>query len=488
MKLNRPPNRPRPHTHEGAPAAMHLSHEAQLRRSVMACMLWEDEFYEDGQTISDRIGSLAREVNPQAVASIAIEAREEQNLRHVPLLLCAHLARFAGGSSLVSNTLERVIQRADELAEFLAIYAKLNEVTPDKLKPVLSNQVRKGLGRAFTKFDAYQLAKYDRAGAIRLRDALFLCHAKAKDTEQEALWKRLIDGTLEAPDTWEVGLTRAGQKAENSDEAKEAKGEVFTRLLQERKLGYMALLKNLRNMTEAGVDKELIASAIIARKGGAHRVLPFRYVAAARACPQLEPHLDAAMLAAQDEQPQWLGRTAILVDVSGSMGAALSARSDMSRMDAACALAALVPAENKRVFSFSQSVVEVPPRRGMAMIDAIQKSQPHGVTYLGAAVTALCREVPHDRLIVITDEQSHDPVGAPKEPNSWMVNIASARNGVGYGKKTVTHVHASAYFLGTGVGVPSKEEQVQTGWMHLDGWSESIIRYIAAVEGVDESR
>ena len=68
-----------------------------------------------------------------------------------------------------------------------------------------------------------------------------------------------------------------------------------------------------------------------------------------------------------------------------------------------------------------------------------------------------------------------------------MVNIASARNGVGYGQKTVTHVHASAYFIGTGVGVPSKEEQVQTGWMHLDGWSESIIRYIAAVEGVDES-
>ena len=485
MKLNRPQHRPRPHTHEGAPAAMHLSHEAQLRRSVMACMLWEDEFYEDGQTISDRIGALAREVNPQTVAAIAVEAREEQNLRHVPLLLCVHLARYARGSSLVSNTLERVIQRADELAEFLAIYAKLNEVTPDKLKPVLSNQVRKGLARALTKFDAYQLAKYDRAGAIRLRDTLFLCHAKAKDTEQEALWKRLIDGTLAAPDTWEVGLTRAGQK-EEGDETKETKGEVFTRLLKDRKLGYMALLKNLRNMTEAGVDKELIASAIIARKGGAHRVLPFRYVAAARACPQLEPHLDTAMLAAQDEQPQWLGRTAILVDVSASMGAALSARSDMSRMDAACALAALVPAESKRVFSFSQSVVEVPPRRGMAMIDAIQQSQPHGGTYLGAAVEALCREVPHDRLIVISDEQSHDRVGAPKERNSWMVNIASARNGVGYGQKTVTHV--PAYYIGTGGGVPSRDEQVSTGWMHLDGWSESIIRYIAAVEGVDESR
>ena len=468
MKLNRQSNVPRPRTHEGAEGPR-LSIENQLRRSVMACMLWEDEFYESGETIAERIGRLAREVNPQAVSEIAIEAREEQHLRHVPLLLTAHLAGFAAGSSLVSNTLARVIQRADEMAEFLTIYAKVNGVAPDGLKPVLSNQVRKGLARAFTKFDAYQLAKYDQdGGAVKMRDVLFLCHAKPQDEAQAKLWDQLIDGTLAPPDTWEVELSRKGQGAHDTPDGKRdevawnlTKRQTFTRLLKDQKLGYMALLRNLRNMVEAEVDEGLIAEAIRARRGNAHRVLPFRYIAAARAVPQLEPHLDAAMLAAQDEQPQWPGRTAILVDVSGSMHDPLSAKSDMRRMDAACALAALIPTESKRVFSFSQQVVEVPPRRGMAMVDAIKRSQLHSRTFLGAAIAAICEQVPHDRLIVVTDEQSHDRVGDPAHPkSSWMVNIASKQNGVGY----------------------------ESGWQRVHGWSESVIRYITAVEGVDDLR
>ncbi len=46
-----------PRTHEGAPAKM-ISPELQLRRSVLACMLWENEFYEDGVEIAGRIKAL----------------------------------------------------------------------------------------------------------------------------------------------------------------------------------------------------------------------------------------------------------------------------------------------------------------------------------------------------------------------------------------------------------------------------------------------
>ena len=55
-------------------------------------------------------------------------------------------------------------------------------------------------GRAFTKFDVYQLAKHDsdRVG-VRLRDVLFLCHAKLKDVEQAAVWKKLVENTLDPP-------------------------------------------------------------------------------------------------------------------------------------------------------------------------------------------------------------------------------------------------------------------------------------------------
>ena len=144
----------RPRTYEGAPAIA-IPPEAALRRSVLACMLWEDEFYESGQTIAARIHELVPRVAPEAVAALAVEARTAMKLRHAPLLLVREMARYATHRALVAETLVRVIQRADELAEFVAIYWAEGRVP-------LSAQVKQGLAAAFTNFDEYALAKYDR--------------------------------------------------------------------------------------------------------------------------------------------------------------------------------------------------------------------------------------------------------------------------------------------------------------------------------------
>ena len=431
MRVNVTLNRPR--THEGAPA-VRLSDEQLLRRSVLACLLFESEFYEDGQEIAKRIDETAARVAPETVAELAVEARHRMHLRHVPLLLLRTLARTgAGRPGLVADTVERVVSRADELGEFVALYWQ------DGKRP-LSAQVKKGLARAARKFDAYQLAKYDRDAPVKLRDVLFMVHAKPKDEAQAETWRKLVDGTLESPDTWEVALSAGADKR-----------ETFERLLRERKLGYLALLRNLRNMAEAGVDPGLIRDALVARRG-ADRVLPFRYVAAARACPQMEPWLDQALSEAIAEMPLLAGRTAVLVDVSGSMDAPLSRRSDLKRIDAAAALASIVSGDI-RVFTFSNETVEVPPRRGMAGVDAVIGSQPHGGTFLGQAVAMLNAKVPHDRLIVVTDEQSHDQVPDPAARHAYLVNVASNRNGVGYGR-----------------------------WTHIDGFSESVLRFIHEYE------
>jgi hypothetical protein len=426
-------------THEGAPAALHLRIEQQLRRSVCACLLWEKEFYEDGRSIADRIVEFAEQAPPAMVAALAVEARHQLHLRHAPLLLLAVLAKTGAGSRLVSETIERTIQRADELAEFLAIYWR-NGKTP------LSAQVKKGLAAAIRKFDAYQLAKYDREHAIRLRDVLFLSHAKPANDDQAQLWRQLAGNELSAPDTWEVALSGGADKR-----------ETFERLISERKLGYLALLRNLRNMVAAGCDHELVREAILARRG-ADRVLPFRYIAAARACPQLEPALDDALCASLVEMAQFAGLTAVLVDVSGSMDVRLSARSDLTRKDAAAALAAILPGR-VRMFSFADRVIELPPRRGMAGVDAIRTSQ-NGGTRLFDAIDTVNRDAAYDRLVVITDEQAFPAGGgaairtcpAPKG-RGYMINVASYRNGVGYGP-----------------------------WCHIDGFSEQVLRFIAEHE------
>src|SRR5271165_1607560 len=196
----------RPRTHEGAPAR-NISTEHQLRRSVLACLLWESQFYEDGVEIAGRIAELVPKVAADKVAGLAVEAREKMKLRHAPLLLVREMARHKTHRALVAETLARVIQRADELAEFVAIYWKDGRVP-------LSGQVKKGLAAAFPKFDEYQLAKYDRGGPIKLRDVLFLSHAKPRDAVQAGVWKKLVWGRLTTPDTWEVALSSGAGKRE----------------------------------------------------------------------------------------------------------------------------------------------------------------------------------------------------------------------------------------------------------------------------------
>lgn len=419
-------------THEGAPARA-LTPEQELRRSVMACLLWEDSFYESGKGIADRIAALVPQVPAETAAAIAVEARSQMHLRHVPLLLVREMARHASHRPHVAATLEAVIQRADELSEFVAMYWK------DKKQP-LAASVKKGLARAFQKFNGYQLAKYNRDAPVKLRDVLFLSHAKPKDAEQTALWKQLVDGTLSTPDTWEVALSAAKDKHAE-----------WSRLLAGRKLGAMALIRNLRNMSEAKVDDAAIRAAL--RDMKADRVLPFRFIAAARIMPRFVAELESAMLANLEGQVSIPGMTFVLVDVSGSMDAQLSAKSDMNRIDAAAGLAVFAReiCESARVFTFSDKLVEIPAYRGLAVVDAIHRSQPHSSTNLGEAVSVLNRER-YDRLIVITDEQSRDRVPGPNG-KGYMINVATHKPGVGYGP-----------------------------WFHIDGWSDRTLDYVRAVE------
>lgn len=182
------------------------------------------------------------------------------------------------------------------------------------------------------------------------------------------------------------------------------------------------------------------------------RVLPFRFITAARYAPHLEPYLEEAMFKCLEGKKKLQGKTVLLVDVSGSMDERLSAKSDMTRMDAACGLAVLARelCEQVEVWTFSHQLAAVPLRRGFALRDAVVQSQPHDGTYLGKALHALPSD--YDRLIVFTDEQSHDAIPTPKG-KGYVVNVASAKNGIGYG-----------------------------AWQHIDGFSEAILDYIQLTE------
>lgn len=433
-------------THEGGKAASTIKPLDQLKRLVSTCLLWENSFYETGNEVAENIAQLCQEVPLAEVGALAYEARTALKLRHVPLFLCAQMAKVQSAQpqkgGLVSRTLEQVIQRPDELAEFVALYWHVN----GGRKP-LSKQVKLGLKRAFPKFSAHALSKWNRDGKVKLRDVLFMVHPKPKDEEQAQTWKQLVEGTLPSADTWEVALS-AGQN----------KKETWERLLREDKLGYMALLMNLRNMTEARVDDKLVTLALLEGAKGS-RALPFRFVAAAKHAPGYAQTLsDAMQMAVEGEL---VGETVVLVDVSGSMDVTISAKSEISRWEAAGALAVMVRqmCQQVRVYTFSQGLAEVANHRGLPLIQAIGASQPHGGTFLADALEVLKKKHPEvHRLVVVTDEQTHDGIVPAWAPHSYLLNVAPYRPGL------VT----------------------TNGWYRINGWSEHVVRWMQHEETINQ--
>lgn len=473
-------------TAEGA-RAVRCTNGQQLARMLNSCMLWEDNFYMDGKEIAKLIAEQVAKVTPEQAKLMAIKARTEQKLRHAPLLVAREMARLKDHKALVADTLYEIIQRPDELAEFLKIYWSVIEtsmvkpaffgysrfkmtpkVTVSTKKQPIANQVKLGLARAFTKFDEYALAKYNSDGDIKLRDVLFLVHAKPQSAAQAALWKKLVDGTLESPDTWEVNLSAGADKK-----------ATFTRLLEENKLGALALLRNLRNMTEAKVDDNLIREGIL--NMNTERVLPFRFITAAKYAPKFEDVLEKAMFKCVAGLEKLPGKTVLVVDISGSMygGGNVSSKSELTRVDAAAALAMLIReiSEEPVIYCTAgndstrrHATALVPPRRGFGLASVITKAEMRnklggGGIFLAQVMDFLRKEEKTaDRVIVITDEQDCDTDRARSlktqgiGEKNYIINVSTERNGVGY----------------------------RNGWSHIDGWSEAIISYIMAEEALEE--
>lgn len=430
--------RPSVFTHEGAPGRPPNNPLHELRRAVASCFLWEDTFYESGVEIGERISTLVAQCDPQTVGALAVEARSVMNLRHAPLWLIAALVK--NGMGVTAETVTATIQRADEMGELIAMVRGLDKRQSQQKLP---NALKRGIALAFGKFDAYQLGKYNRDKGIKLKDVLRIVHPKPETPERAELYKQILDDALASPDTWEVALSGGADKK-----------ETFTRLLNEGKLGYLALLRNLRNMDSAGVDHALINQALLARKG-AERVLPFRFVSAAKEAPMFVRTLDQALIAQIESLPEYPGKTAVLVDTSGSMDATVSQKSKLKRWEAAAVLGAIIPG-NVRLFNFGTDVQELQAYRGLAGVNVVQANagrMGHG-TEIGRAVRYALQRARPDRVIVVTDMQSHDTVAdLPAGVKGYMINVAPYRNGVGFG-----------------------------GWTHIDGFSESTLKFISEVE------
>lgn len=443
-----------------------------LRRLVLANLLWENQAYVDGATAADQIAALIPKCDPEAVAQLAVEARTLQKLRHVPLFIAVEMLKSENTKALVSGILPRIITRADMLTDFVAIYKKQNKLT--KLRKIAA-QAKKGLAESFDNFKEYHFAKYDREGEIKIRDVMFMVHPKPDSADRAGLYERIANRVLEVPETWEVMLSAKGAVKKN----------VWTKLITEGKLGGLAFLRNLRNMKDAGVDHNIITDGLKAIQG--QMLLPNNFISAVKYAPEFKSQLQELMLRLYSDLPKLKGRTIFIIDVSGSMGSTVSAKSDLTRMQVAFSMAMLAREHCEYVDIYltagggqmkgtrlpdgaQHTTVKVEyPSRGFdlfAQMDGMHRTMGYGGIYTRQCLAWVEKETTYetDRVIVFSDSQDCDH-GSAKLPKpfgktNYIVDVSAHQNGVNF------------------KGLWTAE---------VSGWSEHFLSFIAAYEGVENS-
>jgi len=371
--------------YEGAVAYV-LDPKTELYTAV-CCASLQPKFYEaDVEAQLTQLRNLIQKVPAEFTAKLAIYAREEMYLRSVPLVLTVELAKIHRGDSLIARLTERVIQRADELTEILAYYQKANGREGTKKLGGLSKQLQLGVAKAFGKFEAYHFGKYNRQTEVKLRDALFLTHPKPENEERKELYRQIADDSLPVPYTWETRLSEAGQKGED-------KKAIWEELIDSKKVGYMATLRNLRNILQAEVSTEHIDKAgnYIANEKAVlnSRQLPFRFLSAYRELKEvaspytgfMQEQLEKAItVSAQNIKGFGLDTTVLIAcDVSGSMQTPISQRSAVQNFDIGLVLGMLLQSRCKSViagmFGDDWKIIQLPPSRILANADEFHRRE-----------------------------------------------------------------------------------------------------------------
>ncbi len=477
--------------HEGA-VAYKLTPEMELYSAVV-CSTLDGTFYESGKDRLNRIKQLINKVKPEFVAQLAVYCRQKMYLRSVPLVLTVELAKKHNGDDLISRMTKGVVQRADEITELLAYYQLANERKGEKKLNQLSKQLQKGLASAFYKFDEYQFAKYNRKGSVSLKDALFLAHPKAQTEAQQVLFKKIANDQLEVPYTWEVELSKLGQITYKNTKQKEiAVRKKWEELIDSGRLGYMALMRNLRNILQANVSNKHIqkvaAKLADPQAVAKSRQLPFRFLSAYRELKALNLSRTSYLLKALEKAVQQsilnlkgfdLDTKILLAsDVSGSMCTPISQKSKIQAYDIGLLLSMLMASKSDNVitgiFGDRWKAMNMPASTILENTMTLRKiSGQVGYSTNGyKVIDALIRKGEKvDKVMFFTDLQMWDSRhGGNSLKKSWTK----------YKKQIAPHAKLYLFDL-VGYGKTPISINDQDVFL-IAGWSNKIFDVLAAIE------
>lgn len=399
-----------------------MPEKEELAFAVLATFI-EDKYYESADDRISRISKLVKKISekdPLFVAKLSIVARREFHMRSSSHVLLAELVKNHKGDSLVSKTLYELAERPDDLTEIVAYLGK-----------PIPNQIKKGVAKTLHKFDVYQLGKYkgDKKD-VSLVDLLNLVHPKPQDGNHATAFELLVNDELKSSGTWERKLSEGGDKK-----------EAWTDLVNSGKMGYMALLRNLRNIIQH-TDNDTVRKALAVisdpERVKKSKQLPFRFISAYDAVMErkegglefekdsnisgeVKKALEAAIDASIQNIPEYSGKTVILSDNSGSMtgdggGASLvSAMSKVKSSDIANLFATMYwsKSDNTYVGLFGDELINPKFDRKLSLIDNFKKAQTAsrscGTSTEHGLFTALERLIESEekvgRIVIFSDQQ-----------------------------------------------------------------------------------
>jgi hypothetical protein len=337
---------------------------------------------------------------------------------------------------------------------------------------------------------------------VKLRDALFLVHPKAKDEAQQALFDKIVAGTLETPYTWETELSALGQQAFETPEAKaEAVRAKWEELLDSGKLGYMALLRNLRNILQAGVSSEHIGRLcsrladpeLVARS----KQLPFRFLAAYREIREVQSVDTARVLSALEEAVRasvenmqgFDADTNVLVaaDVSGSMQRPVSARSSVQNFDIGILLSMLLKSKCTSVvsgmFGDTWKVVNLPQESILAnTLEMHRREGEVGYSTNGHKVIEWMTEnlVRMDKVMIFTDCQMWDS----EDSHRWCADKGFNK---AWHRYKAMFPQAKLYLFDLSGYGQAPLSLAEPDVYLIAGWSERVFEVMDAVERGEEA-
>jgi hypothetical protein len=436
-----------------------------------------DKFYRTGSDEQARIAQLVAQ-EPLFAAKAAVFARNEFGMRSVSHVVAGEVTQHVKGEQWVKHFIDAVIRRPDDMSEIIAYRASRYGLHP------IPNALKKGLRRAFGKFDRYQLSKYRGDGkAVSLVDLVNLVKPVPTERNADAL-RDIAAGKLRSEDTWEARLSSGADK-----------GDTWAGLLAENQLGYMALLRNLRNIAnDANEETFTAALAQLADPGRVVRslVLPFRFYTAYReiSSSDVPPHrkgpILGALSAAADHSvsnmPDFSGVTLIALDTSGSMtGGKISDRSGTTAAQiGALFAAALTRRLSGRSFILTFDTQATTPAVNPAdsvltVTDQIVRGMRGGGTNMDLPFT---HDTPVDRVIVLSDMQAwtngqwgqHVLWGQPHRPAQSALDA--------YRQRTGANPHVYSFDL-TGYG---SLQFPASRCYQIAGWSEKVFDLMALLE------